>query len=269
MAKRILTTAEEKILTQFSTYPYLTVEQITRLLYSTGSSTYVSARLKTLTEQKFLHRLERETINFPYVYCLGIRGIRYLRQQGSDIPKFHPSEQTQHKPLFLSHTLAVNDFLITAAKLPSVASGIAVSEMRHDLILKRTMHCVVPDGWIDFRIGEKTQVCIWLEMDMGTMDQKPFRKKISALIDFSRQSYAHIFGTPSLTIAFATTAGERRINNIFNWTQKELTALQVEETADLFRFLCIPEQNMCPERLFLAPICSRPFDRERVPLIEH
>ncbi len=269
MAISLPTTTDEKILRMFTIYPYLTGEQVTRLCYAKGSSTYVSARLKTLTEQKFLYRLARETINFPYVYCLGIRGIRYLRQQGSDIPKFHPSEHTQHNPLFLSHTLAVNDFLITAAKLPSVASGIAVSEMRHDLILKRTMHCVVPDGWIDFRIGEKTQVCIWLEMDMGTMDQKPFRKKIAALVAFSRQSYAHIFGTPSLTIAFATTAGERRSNNIFTWTQKELTALQAEHAADLFRFLYMPEQDMCPEQLFLAPICSRPFDRGRVPLIEH
>ena len=82
---------------------------------------------------------------------------------------------------------------------------------------------------------------------MGTMDQKPFRKKISSLIEFSRQSYEHIFGTPSLTIVFATPAGERRLNNILNWTQKELIDSHSEKEADLFRFLFVQEQNMCPE----------------------
>lgn len=72
-------TADEKILRAFTTYPYLTSEQLTRLLYSKGSAHYVSAKLKSLIEQKLLHRLDRETVNFPYVYCLGIRGIMYLQ----------------------------------------------------------------------------------------------------------------------------------------------------------------------------------------------
>ncbi len=151
-------------------------------------------------------------------------------------------------------SLAVNDFLIAAATLPAIDPDISVYEIKHDLTLKRSQKAVIPDGWIDFRLNDKTQLCIWLEMDMGTMDQKPFRKKISALIDFSRQSYEHIFGTPSLTIVFATPAGEQRLNNILNWTQKELTDRQSEQNADLFRFLCVPEQVFC------APICVCPFD---------
>jgi len=78
----IPTTADDKILTSFATYLYLTGEQITRLCYNRGSARYVSAKLKTLTEAKFLHRLEREIINFPFVYCLGIRGTRYLTLLG-------------------------------------------------------------------------------------------------------------------------------------------------------------------------------------------
>jgi hypothetical protein len=267
VATCLLSTADEKILRLFTTYPYLIVEQATRLLYSRGSIRYVSAKLKHLTEQKYLHRLERETINFPYVYCLGNRGINYLQSLGCDIPVFHPSEHTTHKPMFLRHTLFVNDFLIAATTLPSIAPDISIHEIKHDLTLKRTQTTVIPDGWIDFRLGEKTQLCIWLEMDMGTMDQKPFRKKISSLIDFSRQSYEHIFGTPSLTIVFATPAGERRLNNIFDWTQKELTDRHSEKDADLFRFLCIPEQDMCPEQVFLTPDCIRPFDTCKRPLI--
>jgi hypothetical protein len=268
VAISVPTTTDEKILNKFATPPYLTAEQVTRLLYSRGSAKYVSAKLKVLTQQKFLHRLERESINFPYVYCLGVRGIRYLQSLGCDIPIFHPSEHTTHKPMFLRHTLAVNEFLIAAATLPAITPDITVNEIKHDLTLKHTLTSVIPDGWIDFRVNRKTQICIWLEMDMGTMDQKPFRKKISALIDYSRQSYEHIFGTPSLTIVFATPAGEQRLNNTLNWTQKELTDSHSEKDADLFRFLCITEQNMCPEQIFLSPVCVRPFDTGRMPLIQ-
>ncbi len=160
MQRLVITTVDETILQQFTTYPYLTAEQVTRLLYSKGSCRDVSAKLKELTEQKYLHRLERETINYPYVYCLGIRGISYFQSLGHDIPVFHPSEHTTHKPMFLRHTLAVNDFLITAATLPDTISGITVNDMKHDLTLKRTQTAVIPDCWIDFRINQKTQVCI-------------------------------------------------------------------------------------------------------------
>src|SRR5207245_11764146 len=190
--------AEVELLRAFAAYHNLTVEQLTTWMYSSGSARYVSARLQALTERKLLHRLTREASNYPYVYCLGIQGIRYLQKIGCDIPLFHPSEHIQHAPMFLRHTLAVNDFLIAASKLPGVSPDIAVSAIKHDGTLKRTQKDLVPDGWIDFRIGERIQVCVWLEMDMGTMDQKPFRKKISSLVVFSRQSYSQVFGTQSL-----------------------------------------------------------------------
>jgi len=154
--------------TYFTHLPHiLTTVQVTRLLYSKGSAKYVSAKLKILTQQKFLHRLERETINLPYVYCLGVRGIWHLHSLGRYIPLFHPSEHTTHRPMFLRHTLAVNDFLIAAATLPTIAPDISVHEIKHDLTLKLTRTRVIPDGWIDFRLQQKTQLCIWLEMDMG------------------------------------------------------------------------------------------------------
>jgi len=267
LANPLPTTADEKILSSFTTYPYLTGEQVTRLCYSRGSARYVSAKLKTLTEHKFLHRLARETINFPYVYCLGIRGIRYLRSLGFDLPAFHPSEHTRHNSLFLTHTLAVNDFLIAASTLPATNPDITVHNIKHDLTLKRTAQLVIPDGWIDFRIRAHTQICIWLEMDMGTMDQKPMRKKVSALTDYATNGYATVFGTPSLTIAFATPT-EHRMQTLHTWIQQELTDTQSEHCADLFRILRIPDKTLCPEQVFLSPLCLRPFDTDLLPLIE-
>ncbi len=228
----------------------------------------MSAKLKTLTEAKFLQRLDRETINVPYIYCLGIRGVRYLTSLGVDIPLFHPSEHTRHKPQFMNHTLAVNDFLIAASLLPCYSSEVEVHEIRHDLTLKRTSQPVIPDGWIDFRIREHTQVCIWLEMDMGTMDQKPFRKKVAALIEYAQSAYAKVFGTPSLTIAFATPKGYHRMQSMHTWIQQELTTQLAAQSADVFRLLYISEKQVCPEQMFLSPICMRPFNTDLFPLIE-
>src|SRR5205823_12910712 len=122
-----------------------------------------------------------------------------------------------------NHTLAVNDFLIAASLLPRFSSDITVREIRHDLTLKRTSQPVIPDGWIDFRIRDHTQICIWLELDMGTMDQKPFRKKVAALIEYAKNGYTQAFGTPSLTIAFATPKRNHRTQIIHSWIQQELT----------------------------------------------
>jgi len=103
---------------------------------------------------------------------------------------------------------------------------------------------------------------------MGTMDQKPFRRKIASLVAFSREGYHKVFGTPSLTIAIVTHEGEQRRTNILTWLQRELTALQREDVADLFRVLSVSRADMTPEYLFLSAICSRPFDKTVLPLIE-
>ena len=49
---------------------------------------------------------------------------------------------------------------------------------------------------------------------------------------------------------------------------KELSAMLETDMADLFRVLCIPNQETQPEHLFLSPICLRPFDSTLLPLIE-
>ena len=100
------------------------------------------------------------------------------------------------------------------------------------------------------------------------MDQKPFRKKVAALIEYAKTEYAKVFGTPSLTIAFATPKGHHRRQSIHSWIQQELTAIHAAQSADVFRILSIPEKYLCPEEVFLSPICVRPFDTDVFPLIE-
>jgi hypothetical protein len=260
-----LSQTDEAILHSFTLYPYLTIDQITRLHYARGSATYVSTKLKTLAYQKYLFRPHRLSATIPYVYCLGIRGVRFLRIQGVDV-SFHPSEHENLSYPFLQHTLAVNEFLLAATQLPRVNLSFTLFEMKHDATLKRMMKGVIPDGWMDFRMGRRQQ-CIWLELDRGTMEQKRLRKKISNLLAFAMHGYEEVFGTPSLTIAFATTAGEPRLSNILKWTQQELTAQHKTEEADLFRFTTVPTQALDPTWLFCKPIWNCPFASHTVSLL--
>jgi hypothetical protein len=261
---------EEAIVRSLHTYHLLTAEQLCRIHYSPGSHTYVEARLKEMTEKKLLHRLSRSSMNFPYVYMLGIRGIRYLRALGLDVLPLHPSEHTEKSTLFLDHILTTNDVLIAAAQLPRLVPDIQVAEMKHDLTLRRDLkNSIVPDGWIDFRIPEKTQVCIWLEVDRGTMEQKRLRQKITALLRFINTDYAGTFGTPSLTIAFATTAGQRRCDQLCEWIEKELLTSVQKERADLFCIAPLPDRAIEPKTLFVTPIWQVPFQTEPVSLIEY
>jgi hypothetical protein len=260
-----LNQADENILHSFILYPYLTIDQITRLHYKKGSATYVSTKLKTLAYQKYLFRPHRLSATIPYVYCLGIRGVRFLRTQGVDVA-FHPSEHESLSYPFLQHTLAVNEFLLAASQLPRFNPSLTLFEMKHDATLKRMLKGVIPDGWMDFRIG-RTQQCIWLELDRGTMEQKRFRRKIANLLAFAMHGYEEVFGTPSLTIAFATTAGEHRLKNIIKWTQQELTARKKTEEADLFRFTTVPTHELDPTWLFCQPIWYCPFATDTVSLL--
>ena len=130
-----------RILLAFLQYGYLTPVQVTRLYYSKGNLTNVYTRLKALTEAGYLQRLllprrvQRGTL--PSVYLLTRKGRAFLHTGELTVP--HPivlSRPKEHTYLFLTHTLAVNDFLIAADRLAREQEGIALADMRHELVLK-------------------------------------------------------------------------------------------------------------------------------------
>src|SRR5437588_12449955 len=77
----LISLKDHHILTAVLEHRGLTVEQVTKLFYKSGSLTYVRVKLMELAEQKYLSRFHFPTISTgasPYVYTLGTRGIRYL-----------------------------------------------------------------------------------------------------------------------------------------------------------------------------------------------
>lgn len=258
---------EEAILKSIYTHYLLTVEQVTRLHYSSGSTRYVSALLKAMTEKNLLGRPDRDHVSLPYVYMLGKQGMKYLREIGEDIISFYPSDHKALSWSYFKHIIATNDVLIAARKLSLAAPHIEVIELKHDWLLRTELKTVVPDGWINFLLNGKVQVCIWLEVDRGTEKEKTFRRKLAVILEFIKYHYVETFGTPSVTVAFATTERQRRCEAMRVWTEKELSATFNQEYADVFRFAAISTGAVEPNEFFLASIWRAPFRDEYVALI--
>lgn len=263
----------ESILKSLLTYYYLTAKQVCRLHYSPGSFTRVEKLLKELRDNGYLQwdflPVKRRFGSSPAYYMLTKRGIAYLRHLGKDVSLLpYPSEKKELKSLFLPHTMTINDFLIASSLLPNVAPDVCLCEMRHELLLKRTMKGpVIPDGWLDFRRSTE-QICFWLEVDRGTEDVRIFKEKIRSLVRFAKTGYEEVFHTSSITIVFATTAGNLRLQNMLIWTQQTLSEMGETQEADLFRFGVIPEGELNPTWLFFEPFWTVPWSDTPLSLLD-
>ncbi|MCC6236793.1 MAG: replication-relaxation family protein [Dehalococcoidia bacterium] len=278
-----ITPADDYILKVLLRFRYLAARQVCALRYSAGSLTRVQAILKRLTDSGYLQRiwLPRRTPrgSAPSVYTLARKGLNYLRAQGIDVPaRYHPSEQRERTYLFLAHTLAVNDVLIAAELFCRREPRYALAASVPEHLLKRSPArvedeagrpiTVIPDGWIDLRVDGAYQICLVLELDRGTEEQKAWRRKVRGLLAYANGPYQEAFQTRSLTIAVVTTDGPRRLLDLLRWTERELTAVREQERGDLFIFTEIVPEAIFPHVLFTSPIWYRPFASDEIALVD-
>ncbi len=274
---------EQPVLEALQRYYCLTSRQLCRLLYSRGSLTYIQARLKTLADAGYVQRIwmpkRGPSGSSPTVYTLARRGVSHLTRLGSQIDwRHHPSERERLSYLFLSHTIELNDFLIAAEELERALPAYQVAAMLHERSLKRhpvriingsgKNASVVPDAWLDLRIDGSLQVCLVIELDRGTEQQRRWRQKVANLLAYADGPYQEAFATSSLTITVATTAGERRLAELLRWTEAELAACQEESLGDLFIFASVSPNAEGPREVFLTPRWYQPFRREPIALLD-
>lgn len=283
-----LSGVDDRFLRAVYRYHMLKPDQLTRRYYSRGSLTFVKARLKQLTDHGYLDANEQPTTRgrSPFYYTLANRGIRYLKEAGFEVNRYYrPSRKVEYLP-FLLHTFSVNDVLIAAELLTEDMPQLTLAEMQHELVLKQdpckipvgrerlsggrsiaAKHIsIVPDGWLDFRYDRGTgtqerRMCIWLEVDRGTVGMKDFKEKAIAILSFYKSgAYQKRFGTNSLRVAFATTDGMTRVKQMRTWLSDVLTKQQ-EKPGTAERFLCMAlSDEIDPHALFLTPIWYVPFD---------
>ncbi len=278
---------DDRFLHTIYRYHMLKPEQLTRRYYSKGSLTFVKARLKQLTDHGYLEANQQPTTRgrSPFYYTLASKGIKYLKEAGFEVNHYYrPSRKVEYLP-FLLHTFSVNDVLLAAELLVEDLSQLTLTEMQHELTLKqepckvplrgepqgrgdtsRQHVTIVPDGWLDFRYerGEERaerRMCFWLEIDRGTVGKKEFKTKVAAILAFYQSgAYSKRFGTNSLRVAFATTDGMTRVQQMRNWI-RDVLAREQEKSGMKERFVCTALPDIIdPRTLFLAPVWYVPFD---------
>jgi hypothetical protein len=212
--------------------------------------------------------------------------LNFLAAQGIEVPEyFRPSEDKQREAnfLFLSHSLALTDVLVAADLFLKAETSYTIKTRLHERTLKRSpfhtsfarsgkteRFTLIPDAYIEFwhtsPEGRQEPIPVYLEVDRGTEDQKFFRKRIRSYSVFVKsQAYRSVANLPAITIAFATTKGEKRVDQMREWTRRELAATQEPKwLSDLFLFTALPDriEEIEPRQLFLDPVWYVPSDGE-------
>jgi len=204
------------------------------------------------------------------------RGYAFLKAAGQESRgRFHAQEQADREWLFLRHTLSCNDLLISAHLLAKTEPGIELVRFRTERDLKRSVLYVpdgkskigiASDGWIDLAHGQ-LQTCLAFELDRGTVEREPWRRRIRGMVKVASGPYQSAFETDSLTIAVVTTSGDKRLRSLISWTEQELADIDAKSDADLFRFAALDPRSIGPAELFFTPRFLRPFDPYPLPLL--
>jgi Replication-relaxation len=278
-----VTPVHDLLLRSLNTLHLATAEQLCRLNYRRGMLTTVQTRLKDLVDHGYCLVLSQPTIRgrAAYVYTLARKGLNHLAAQGIEVPDyFRPSEEREREAnfLFLSHSLALTDVLVAADLFLKAEPAYTIQTLLHERTLKRTpfhtsfarngkteRFTLIPDAYMEFwhrtNEGREEPIPVYVEVDRGTEDQKFFRKRIRSYSVFvTSQAYRSVANLPAITIAFATTKGEKRVAQMREWTRRELAATSEPKwLADLFLFTHLPEE-IEPRHLFLAPVWYVPSD---------
>ena len=282
----VVTPVHDLLLHDLHTLQRATAKQLTRLNYKMGMINTVKARLKDLSDNRYVLPLSHPSIRLPYMYALDRKGLNHLQMQGVDVREyFRPSqeEDTAKNFLFREHTLAISDVLIHALLFEKSEQSYRINALLHERFFKNhpikatyqrnsreETKTLVPDFYLEFACtgqnGKEDIIPVLWELDRGTEDQKFFRKRVRAYIVFLRsRTFETVFNIKNITIAFATTKNHSRIKQMREWTQKEL-ALTNEPSwlSQLFLFTSLPENmgEIEPRQLFVEPVWYTPSDSE-------
>lgn len=243
----VITRRFDEILKAVHFYHYVTAQDIARLLFSERSITHVREILASLSggidrkPNQYLFRFplpDTRTGNTEKIYTLGAKGRQYLREQGLEVDwYFRPSDVSDMSYKQSLHVLSLTHFLVAARFWCRNRTDVTLASLRIQYELEREKPAyvrlttpgrqgqneskikVVPDAWLNFqflRLGaEKRFFPLLFELDRGMEYQETFKKHVKARLLFIRSgSYQEMFATPSVTIAYATTGSNLRVEHM-------------------------------------------------------
>src|SRR6266480_2038058 len=113
-----LSARESDILEAAYTFHYLTIPQLTRLIYGTKSDHFINEQVKRLADAGYLYRFplpDSKRGNKQLITTLAAKGIKHLKDIGKEYEVYLRPGDTPPSILHLQHELVLNDFLIAAS----------------------------------------------------------------------------------------------------------------------------------------------------------
>jgi hypothetical protein len=231
-----------------------------------GSRATAQYRLERLYDHGFLERkfltVARGEGRSPTLYILDRRGAEVLRsERGMENLKWWSSSKDL-SPLFLEHTLAINDVLV-AVIVACRQQGLLLEDWHTEHEIKadydrvnlkdpitgqRTSIAVVPDAVFAFVAADRRHRCL-VEVDRGTEKLEDFKQKVRAYIAYHESGqYERRYGGKSLrvlTVVDTRFSGQKRLENL-----KAAT----ETVGGKRRFWFTTLGRVTPETVLTAPI---------------
>lgn len=246
----------ELIVRALSTVQFATTEQLTSLLYSQSSLSWVRSEIAKLRKLHLIKSIKLPQHGSPLpVHTLASRGITLSQELGYPVVPPYDGRDTL---LFLPHQLAVTDVIVALTRW----SRGGVVEIRHERVLKRLGYPAIPDVWVRLKLPDGKEAAIWFELERSRKSRKQIRSKVEKILDFAQEGYTHAFDAKSLTIAVVCVHGIFQAQAWLGGIEAELESSNLMHAADLFR-VSGREVN----ELFQRP-WIRPGDRASLPLVE-
>jgi hypothetical protein len=285
--------AWERIILAIAEFDYLSAVQVTRLLYSPSSLTYVRERLKSLVDTGYLLPLAGRAVNMPRIFTLTVKGRRHAALLGvPPVRRFRPSEQQELgvNSYYMKHALAVSDVLIAARLLSQSVTGIALNRMYRERELRRTIYvtlpqlmkqsnggglrkiCIEPDASLDFTIEDTWHqqtfrdffhIEVYRHLPMETR----FKQKVQGYVVMAQTGrQEELFQTSAISIAvFAATDHLARV--LKRWTEEALQQLNQPAEGQRFFIASIDTSAASPTEIYLAPVWQQAFGSTPTPLL--
>ena len=221
---------------------FLTSDQIQLLLFSPSTASSCRRRLSLLYHNQYLDRMLVPTKNAfgstRAVYMLSRRGAEFTARarscSTSDLD-WRPGD-TDKELYFIEHSLAINSFRLMVTKTAKT-QGMKLEWTDERTLRRREMKdyvadprhsgeklAVVPDGYFSLA-NEGHDQAFALELDRGTVDEKPFKAKVRALGEWKMTgAYERRYGRKSLRVLFVVSGATRdanRLQRIKRWAEAE------------------------------------------------
>ncbi len=261
-----LTERDERIINWIYELRFATQEQIQQLLFSPTTASSSKRRLTLLYHNGYLDRrlipLRSRFGANRAVYCLDKRGAQLLTfdEKTSGEALAWRALDNDRELYFLEHTLASNQVRICAT-LAARQHGFDLVWTDERALRSRAMRdfvtdpkhpdrrlAVIPDGYFQLASNDRP-LGFALELDRGTVEEKPFKAKVRALGEWKvTGAYRRRFVTDSLRVLFVvtpTTRDPRRLDRVKVWTE-------AERGQSLFWFASLADLQ--PDTIFDKPV---------------